>query len=456
MKWRKQAMSAVLTGCLAAGMLVPAAMAAEPKAEIQEVQEIAETVLEKQSAYNAAYLLTQNKYYDNGSLEYAVQYSYVYDKYDRVKKMCEKVLVPQADGTWKEDASQQITTVYTHDANGNITKQDNAHEQHVYVYNQANQVTKETYTDKQEKENNYTAVYTYTNGLATKITTTFPNMQNIKLTTTIRYDTNGKVLKEVISYAGEDLEALTYSYDDKGNCISVKDNMFDGMPEYTTFEYDADNNCIRETCGDEQISYEYQLKDDWKAQNPTTVDMLFDDIAPTAWYCPFVQKAYDMNLMEGMGNTTFMPNKSLKRAELVQIMYNEAGRPTVTGKTSFKDVRSNQWYYNAVLWAEQNKVTSGIEVGKFGPNDVVTREQMVTILYNYENKPQADVAVLEKYPDAAKISSWAKDAMAWAVANNVVVGDQKKDGSVYLNPRNTATRAQAATVLSKYFAEEAK
>lgn len=453
MKWRKQAMSAVLTGCLAAGMLAPAAVAAQPQVSIQQVQEMAGDVLGKQSANNDAYLLTQNKYYDNGSLEYAVEYSYVYDKYDRVKKMSEKVLVPQADGTWKEDASQQITTVYTHDANGNITKRDNAHEQYVYVYNQANQVTKETYTDKHDKENNYTAVYAYTNGLATKVTTTFPNMQNIKLTTTIRYDASGKVLKEVISYAGENLEELTYSYDDKGNCISIKDDMFDGMPEYTTFEYDAYNNCIRETCGDEQISYEYQLKADWKAQNPTTVDMLFDDVAPTAWYCPFVQAAYDMNLMEGMGNTTFMPNKALKRAELVQIMYNEAGRPPVTGKTSFKDVKSNQWYYQAVLWAEQNKVTSGIEVGKFGPNDVVTREQMVTILYNYENKPQADVTVLEKYPDAAKVSSWAKDAMAWAVANNVVVGDQKKDGSIYLNPRNTATRAQAATALSKYFAK---
>ena len=111
-------------------------------------------------------------------------------------------------------------------------------------------------------------------------------------------------------------------------------------------------------------------------------------------------------------------------------------------------------YYKAVLWAEQNKVTSGIGDGKFGPTSPVSREQMVTILYNYEKKPEADRTVLEKYPDADQIHDWAMDGMAWAVGEGVIVGDQQKDGSVYLNPRKTATRAQAAVVLSKYFAEK--
>lgn len=158
-----------------------------------------------------------------------------------------------------------------------------------------------------------------------------------------------------------------------------------------------------------------------------------------------------MNLMEGVGNTTFKPNMSLNRATLVQILYNEAGQPAVTGKTSFTDVKEGQWYYNAILWAEQNNVSAGKGGGKFGPTDLVSREQLATMLHNYESKPEADHTVLEKYPDAGKISSWAVDGMSWAVSKGIISGEQKKDGSVVLNPRNTATRAQAAAVLTKYF-----
>ena len=147
----------------------------------------------------------------------------------------------------------------------------------------------------------------------------------------------------------------------------MKDDIFDGMPEYTSFDYDENNNCVRETCGDDRVVHDYELVTDWRAAHPSTVDKLFDDVAPTAWYYTYVQNAYDMNLMEGVGNTTFEPNLTLNRASLVQILYNEAGRPPVTGETSFTDVKEGKWYYNAILWAEQNRVTFGIGGGKIGP-----------------------------------------------------------------------------------------
>ncbi|MGM9618133.1 S-layer homology domain-containing protein, partial [Butyricicoccus sp.] len=314
------------------------------------------------------------------------------------------------------------------------------------------------YTNKAGGEPNYVSVYTYANGRLTKITTTYSDFDNVQYVNTISYDTNGNVAKEVVSIQGEAIQETTYSYDANGNCISMKVDAFDGMPDYTSFDYDANNNCILETLmnpyGDVCTRNDYELVTDWRAAHPSTVDKLFDDVAPTAWYYTYVQNAYDMNLMEGVDDTHFNPNKTLNRATLVQIMYNEAGRPAVTGKTSFTDVKEDQWYYNAVLWAEQNKVTSGIGDGKFGPTSLVSREQMVTILYNYEKKPKADRTVLKKYPDADQIHDWAMDGMAWAVGEGVIVGDQQKDGSVYLNPRKTATRAQAAVVLSKYFAEK--
>lgn len=460
MKWRKQAMSAVLTGCLAAGMLAPAAMAANTTQKEDLPNAVLLHIMEKQVTEQPEYLCTKVTYGKlQSDIEDGFYYDYVYNRDGLVVKEFHTGF--RWDGT-KEiaDPDYDDEIRFTYDSNGNVTKEDSLYETYVYGYNTDGKLSKVKYVDKEDSEYNFTEDYTYNeDGLLAYIVTTYSSldMACAPVITTFQYDEQDRVLSAVSKLENDTTEVsrIDYTYDEDGTLVSSKETIYEMTSIVTAYRYDEQGNLIQEyNSENESIWYDYQQESKYKEENPSTVDLLFDDVAPTAWYYDYVQNAYDMNLMEGVGNAAFKPNMTLNRATLVQIMYNQAGRPAVTGKTGFTDVKEGQWYYNAVLWAEQNKVTSGIGGGKFGPTSPVSREQMVTILYNYEKKPEADRTVLEKYPDADQIHDWAMDGMAWAVGEGVIVGDQQKDGSVYLNPRKTATRAQAAVVLSKYFAEK--
>ena len=98
---------------------------------------------------------------------------------------------------------------------------------------------------------------------------------------------------------------------------------------------------------------------------------------------------FSVSLMSGVGENTFSPNANLSRAMLAQILYNLAGRPAATGASDFNDVAEGMWYTNAIAWAAENGVVSGLGNGKFGPNDNITREQLAVMLYRYAGSPAA-------------------------------------------------------------------
>ncbi len=216
--------------------------------------------------------------------------------------------------------------------------------------------------------------------------------------------------------------------------------------------YDKDGNEISHTEYWEGIipfctEYQYQNLDQI---TPTVVPVsdIFTDVPEKAWYTPYVQYAYDNDLMSGVGLVSFAPAAKLTRAQVVQILYNQAGRPTVTGAAKFSDVKSGSWYYNAVQWAAQNKIVSGVGNGKFAPDQNVTREQLAVVLYNREKNPAVS-GVFTGFADSAKVSGWAKKAMLWATQNNIICGS-KENKKMYLNPQGNATRAEAATMMMKY------
>ncbi len=174
------------------------------------------------------------------------------------------------------------------------------------------------------------------------------------------------------------------------------------------------------------------------------------DVDESAWYHEAVDTALASGTMNGMGNALFAPNQTLNRAMLVQILYNEAGKPEVTQNTGFQDVSANSWYAKAIAWAAQNGIVSGYGNGKFGPNDAVTREQAVQVLYAYAQKQGADVSAqdaLDSYTDAGAVSSWAQNAMRWATAKQIVSGTAQNT----LSPSGTTTRAQAAQLMMRFF-----
>lgn len=152
-------------------------------------------------------------------------------------------------------------------------------------------------------------------------------------------------------------------------------------------------------------------------------------------------------MMNGMSATTFEPNGTLTRAQLVTILYRHAGSPDVTGLPNpFADVAPQAWYAKAVIWAAANGVVKGTSAATFAPEDAITREQIAAILYRYNGEAVTE-DLLSSFPDAGAVSGYAVEAMQWAVSRGLISGDPASDGTLWLRPRDGATRAQIAKIL---------
>ncbi len=181
----------------------------------------------------------------------------------------------------------------------------------------------------------------------------------------------------------------------------------------------------------------------------------FGDVDPTLWSYEGIQFCVMMGYMSGMDTHVFAPRGVTTRAQLVQILYNFVGGPEVSGETPFTDLTAN-WYKDAVLWAYQTGVTSGTSETTFSPNDPVTREQVAVLLYKFADKVlevggAETPADLSRFPDGDQVSSWAREAMADAVALGIINGT-KVDDQVFLAPQGSATRDQIATMFEGFCA----
>lgn len=178
----------------------------------------------------------------------------------------------------------------------------------------------------------------------------------------------------------------------------------------------------------------------------------YNDVTAGDWFARDVIYVTLTGLMNGTGDG-FSPNNNINRAQLVTVLYRMAGEPEVTGENPFTDVPDGQWYTDAVLWAAENNITDGTSETTFSPNNPLTREQMATFLYRFADfeteEPIEITGDLSGYTDADLVADYAVDAMTWAVGEGVISGI----GNNTLAPDNTASRAQMATVLTRYHAE---
>ena len=179
------------------------------------------------------------------------------------------------------------------------------------------------------------------------------------------------------------------------------------------------------------------------AQGP---DRPFVDVPEDAWFYDAVYHCYDSGYFKGVDDTHFAPQGTMTRAMFATVLYRIAGEPAVTGENPFTDVKDGQWYTDAVVWAAENKIIEGYGKGVFGTDDPVTREQMVTIFWRYNEQPEAEDADLSGFTDADRISTWAEDAFAWAVEAGVISGK----GNGVLDPKGTATRAEVSQIVTNY------
>lgn len=171
----------------------------------------------------------------------------------------------------------------------------------------------------------------------------------------------------------------------------------------------------------------------------------FTDVNTSLWYHEEIDYVVENGLMNGDSPTTFAPQRELSRAELAQILYNKEGRPAVEGDMVFADVPAGEWFYPAILWANQEEVVGGDSPTTFVPNRAITREELAVMLYRYAGKPAASGS-LKDFTDGDEVSTWAEDAMVWAVTEGIISGDTPTT----LDPGDGATRAEAAAMLMRF------
>lgn len=174
----------------------------------------------------------------------------------------------------------------------------------------------------------------------------------------------------------------------------------------------------------------------------------FTDVKTGDWFYDAVSYVYTEGLMTGTGTYTFSPSAPTSRAMLVTILWRLQGEPYVSG-SSFNDVKSSAYYYDAVRWAARYGIVEGYEGNVFKPDDAITREQFAAILYRYAEYCKYSTSAstnLSAYKDNAKVSSWAGTAMKWAVAKGLFEGDSLGN----LDPQGQTTRAAAAKLLMAF------
>lgn len=173
----------------------------------------------------------------------------------------------------------------------------------------------------------------------------------------------------------------------------------------------------------------------------------FTDVNTDDWFFQSVQYTYAYGLISGMTRNSFGPEITTTRGMFVTLLYRMEGAPG-SETASFSDVRPGQYYTDAVAWAAANSIVSGYGNGCFGPQDAITREQMVAILQRYADYKGYDAnteSQLSGFTDADEISAYAVDAMNWAVNEGLIVGM----GSNKLVPTGNASRAQVAAIMMR-------
>ena len=174
----------------------------------------------------------------------------------------------------------------------------------------------------------------------------------------------------------------------------------------------------------------------------------FTDVSENDWYYESVKFAVENRLFSGISDRQFNPNGPMTRAMLATVVYKMEGLPSGIYQNKFVDVEGDKWYTNAILWANAKGIARGYGHGRFGTNDPITREEVAVILYKYARFKGYDIenkVDLSTYDDFLDISPWAQEAMEWANANNIISGRSEKR----LSPKDIATRAELTSILKK-------
>ncbi len=192
------------------------------------------------------------------------------------------------------------------------------------------------------------------------------------------------------------------------------------------------------------------------AVSASAKDVSFKDVKEGAWYYDAVMTTVEKGIFSGVAEDRFDPNGKMTRAMFVTTLAKLTGAEVgeYTG-TPFADVKEGAWYAPYVEWAYENEITSGVAADRFGVDIAISREQMVTLFYNTAKKFGADTEITDtfkyaKVADRSQIDDWAQEAVKWAMQNSILSGTGNKGTQLVISPDTTATRAQAAQIITMY------
>ena len=243
--------------------------------------------------------------------------------------------------------------------------------------------------------------------------------------------------------------------DDSSKDFDLNEVVYEASSSKTNYIDEIDFVCYSDN-GKEEVDGTITFtvgngEDEKEEENTVTGPMSFTDVKTSDWFYDAVYYVYSNQIMAGTSTTKFDPNTNLSRAMVVTMLYRVEGEPVVTSVSSFSDVKDTaSWYYKAVCWAAKNGIVNGVTDTTFSPNTNITREQLAAILYRYagyKGKSTAATTPLTGYADASTVSTYATTAMKWAVGEGIITGDAGR-----LQPRGNATRAQAAAMFQRFLA----
>ena len=174
---------------------------------------------------------------------------------------------------------------------------------------------------------------------------------------------------------------------------------------------------------------------------------VFTDVPEDAWYNSAVEYVYENGLMNGASDTEFSPDTDITRGMFVTVLYRMEGSPETALDYGFADVPQDEYYAEAVAWADDYGIVLGYSEMEFAPEQTISREQMAAIIYRYAGYKGEDTTVQSgaAYTDSESISDYALDAAAWVSANGIMQG--RTDGT--FAPADFTTRAEAAAVFER-------
>ena len=225
-------------------------------------------------------------------------------------------------------------------------------------------------------------------------------------------------------------------------------------------EWTYNNDATEEADGTKTRKCEYCGKEETVTAEGTRIELedsskRFTDVQEGRWYKGYIDYVATYKLMNGMSETTFEPNGKLIRAQFVQILANMSGVDTSNRdvETVFEDVPADRWYTPAVKWASDNGIVDGMEPTKFAPMTEVQRQQICTMIVRYAN--YAGIALDAKvdkmvFADADRIQNYAEEAVVICQRAGIIDGMDGENNTKIFAPRDSATRAQVAAMMTRF------